>query len=61
LAVLAIPAHAAQEITDKLVEVGVRGIVNFSSQYLQVPKRVKVITIDIAMDLARLPYYVPAS
>jgi hypothetical protein len=25
-----------------------------------VPRGVKVITIDIAMDLARLPYYVPA-
>lgn len=60
LAVLAIPEDAAQEITDKLVAVGVRGIINFSSQHLNVPKKVKVITIDIAMDLARLPYYVPA-
>jgi len=23
------------------------------------PKRVKVITLDIAMELARLPYYIP--
>ncbi|MFC1761831.1 redox-sensing transcriptional repressor Rex [Planctomycetota bacterium] len=61
LAVLAIPEETAQEITDRLVDVGVRGIVNFSSQHVQVPKKVKVITIDIAMDLARLPYYVPVS
>jgi redox-sensing transcriptional repressor len=60
LAILAVPAKAAQDTTDKLIEAGVRGILNFAPLYLKVPKRVKVITIDIATDLARLPYYLPA-
>lgn len=60
LAIIAVPASAAQKIADKLVAVGVNGILNFAPYYLDVPKKVKVITIDIAMDLARLPYYLPA-
>ena len=61
LGIIAVPHQAAQVIADKLVKAGVRGILNFSPCYITVPKKVKVITIDIAMDLARLPYYMPAS
>jgi len=60
LAILAVPSEAAQSTTDKLIKAGVKGILNFSSCYLSVPKKVKVITTDIAMELARLPYYIPA-
>jgi len=58
LGIIAVPRRAAQETADKLVEAGVKGILSFSPRYITVPKRIKVITIDIAMDLARLPYYV---
>jgi redox-sensing transcriptional repressor len=58
LGIIAVPRDAAQEIADKLVDVGIKGILNFSTCRLNIPNRVKVITIDIAMDLARLPYYV---
>jgi len=61
LAVIAVPRNAAQQTADALVKAGVKGILNFSPCYITVPKKVKVITIDIAMDLARLPYYIPAS
>lgn len=61
LAIIAVPAEAAQNIADLLVKNGVNGILNFAPRYLAVPKNVKVITIDIAMDFARLPYYLPAS
>ena len=61
LAIIAVPRGAAQETADALVKAGVKGILNFSPCYITVPKKVKVITIDIAMDLARLPYYMPAS
>ena len=57
LAILAIPADVAQECTDQLIAAGVKGILNLSPCYLTVPKRVKVITIDIAMELGILPYY----
>jgi len=61
LGIIAVPADAAQVVADGLVKAGVRGILNFAPYYLDVPKKNKVISIDIAMDLARLPYYLPAS
>jgi redox-sensing transcriptional repressor len=60
LGIITVPEAASQDIADALVAGGVRGLLNFSSRHLSVPRGVKVITIDIAMDLARLPYYVPA-
>jgi len=61
LGIIAVPRQAAQDTADKLVKAGVTGILNFSPCYITVPKKVKVITIDIAMDLARLPYYMPTN
>ncbi len=58
VAILAVPESAAQQVTDTLVKTGIKGILNFSPCYLQVPKSVRIITIDIAIDLARLPYYI---
>ena len=60
LAIIAVPGDAAQLTATALVKAGVTGILNFSPCRITVPKRVKVISIDIAMDLARLPYYMPA-
>jgi redox-sensing transcriptional repressor len=59
LAIVAVPRAAAQLIVDKLVAAGVKGILNFAPCKLVAPKRIKVITLDIAMELARLPYYMP--
>jgi redox-sensing transcriptional repressor len=61
LAIIAVPRDAAQKTADSLIKAGIKGILKFSPCYISVPKKVKVITIDIAMDLARLPYYLPAS
>lgn len=61
LAIMTVPRDAAQQTADALVKAGVRGILNFSPCYIVVPKKVKLITIDIAMDIACLPYYMPAS
>jgi redox-sensing transcriptional repressor len=60
LAIVAVPRAVAQETVEALVAAGVRGILNFAPCKVAAPKRVKVITLDIAMELARLPYYMPA-
>ena len=60
IAIIALPAAEAQEVTDKLVKAGVGGILNFAPSYLSVPQSVKVINIDIGVSLACLPYYLPA-
>ena len=57
LSILAVPAEAAQSIADQLVQYGIKGILNLSPSYVEVPKRVKVVTIDLAMALGTLPYY----
>ena len=61
LGIIAVPRQEAQDIADRLVKAGIWGILNFSPCYIDVPKKVKVITIDIATDLACLPYYLPAT
>ena len=61
LAITAVPWDKAQQTADTLVKTGIKDILSFSPCYIRVPRKVKVITIDIAMDLARLPYYMPAS
>ena len=58
IGIITVPCEAAQETFNKLVAAGVKGILSFSPCYKTGRQRVKVITIDIAMDLARLPYYI---
>jgi redox-sensing transcriptional repressor len=60
LGIIAVPEAVSQDIANALMTAGVRGLLNFSSRHIAVSRGVKVITIDIAMDLARLPYYLPA-
>lgn len=57
MGIIAVPEDSAQEVADAILEAGIRGILSFSPRYIVTPKKVKVISIDIAMDLARLPYY----
>ena len=55
--VLAVPAGAAQEVADRLVESGVKIIFNYSEQLLQVPPEVTVHTSSPAGDLLYALYF----
>ncbi len=55
--VLAVPNDAAQDVTDRLVESGVRIIFNYSEQLLQVPPEVTVHTSSPAVDLLYALYF----
>ena len=61
LGIIAVPGDVAQDVANGLIAAGIKAILNFAPRYLAVPERVKVITIDIALYLARLPYYVPST
>jgi len=61
LGIIAVPGDVAQDVANDLIAAGIKAILNFAPRYLAVPERVKVITIDIALYLARLPYYVPST
>ncbi len=57
VAVLTIPAGAAQGVTDLLVTAGVTSILNFAPVLVQVPPRVAVRQVDLGVELQILSYY----
>lgn len=57
VAMLCVPAAAAQDVTNKLAEAGVKGILNYAPVSLAVPAGVKVQYIDPAIGLQRITYY----
>jgi len=58
VAMLAVPAAVAQEVADKLVDAGVKGILNYAPISLRVPPNVKSQHIDPAIGLQRITYYI---
>ncbi len=56
LALLTVPAAAAQQCADLLVAAGIKGILNFAPIRLVVPKGVTVQTVDLAQSLAVLSH-----
>ena len=57
IAMLTVPAPAAQSVADKLVQAGVKAILNYAPISLNVPNNVKVQYIDPATHLQRMTYY----
>jgi redox-sensing transcriptional repressor len=57
LAVLAVPAEHAQEVANELVDAGVQGILSFSPTVLQVPDSVTVNSVDLALELEQVSFF----
>lgn len=57
LAMLTVPATAAQKITDDLVQAGIKAILNYAPISLNVPEGVIVQYIDPSTHLQRMTYY----
>jgi redox-sensing transcriptional repressor len=57
IAMLTVPASAAQSVADKLIQAGVRAILNYAPISLAVPNNVKVQYIDPSTHLQRMTYY----
>jgi redox-sensing transcriptional repressor len=57
IAMLTVPAVAAQAVADQLVQAGVRAILNYAPISLNVPNNVKVQYIDPSTHLQRMTYY----
>lgn len=60
MAVLTVPAGAAQATADQLVAAGIRGILNFAPVPLAVPKHVVVRNVSFITEMAVLSYYASA-
>lgn len=58
IAMLTVPAVAAQEMADQLVKAGVKAILNYAPTSLIVPENVRVQHIDPVTHLQRMTYYI---
>ncbi len=57
IAMLAVPSAHAQEVTDDLVEAGVKAILNYAPIQINTPPDVRVQYIDPATHLQHMTYY----
>ncbi len=58
LAIMAVPADVAQDVADKLVSAGVRGLLNFAPVSLQLPPEIAINAVDLAVSLEQLSFQV---
>jgi redox-sensing transcriptional repressor len=56
LAILAVPADAAQPVADQLIAAGVRGILNFAPTSISVPTHIALNAVDLAVQLEQLSF-----
>lgn len=57
LAMVSVPAASAQEVADKLVQAGIKAILNYAPTALSVPDSVHVQHIDPSTHLQRMTFY----
>jgi redox-sensing transcriptional repressor len=57
MAILTVPAIAAQEVANRLIGAGITGILNFSPIVLSVPEEVMVNNVNLAIELENLSYF----
>ncbi len=61
VAIIAVPAAKAQEIAERLVQAGVRGLLNLAPVRLRVPEGVHVEDVDIAVSLEKVTFFARAA
>ena len=57
IALVTVPAHAAQDVADRAMGFGVKGFLNFAPTKLKMPAGVKVLNADVTLQLQELAYY----
>ncbi len=58
MAILSVPAAAAQTVANQLIAAGIMGILNFSPIVLDVPEDVMVNNVNLAIELENLSYFI---
>jgi redox-sensing transcriptional repressor len=58
LAIITVPADAAQAVADLAASSGVQGILNFAPTSLTVPENVSLVSVDLSIQLEHLAYMV---
>jgi redox-sensing transcriptional repressor len=57
IAMIAVPTNVAQDVTDTLVDAGIKAIMNYAPVVLTVPADVRVQHIDPSIHLQRMTFY----
>jgi redox-sensing transcriptional repressor len=57
MAIIAVPARAAQSVAEGLVDAGIRSLLNFAPVRVNVPDEVAVRQVDLSTELQILSYY----
>jgi len=58
MAILTVPVSSAQAVTNQMVEAGIQAVLNFSPTVLDVPENVVVNSVDLAVELENLSYFI---
>jgi redox-sensing transcriptional repressor len=58
IGILAVPADAAQDVANQMVQAGIRGILNFAPASVSVPENVSLTSVDLALCLEQLVFRV---
>ena len=57
IGIIATPAHAAQDVADRLVAAGITSILNFAPAVISVPTEATLRKVDLAVELQILSFY----
>ena len=57
IAIVAVPADAAQAVTDHLVATGIKAVLNFAPVRLKVPRDIRLKDVDLSIELETLSFY----
>jgi redox-sensing transcriptional repressor len=57
IGIIATPAHAAQDVADRMIAAGVTSILNFAPTIVSVPPEVSLRKVDLAVELQILSFY----
>ena len=60
IGIIAVPAHAAQEVANSLVKARIRAILNFAPCRLGVSEKVKVLNVDFCLNIEVLTHFLTA-
>ena len=58
LAILAVPAGAAQQVAEQAVAAGIEGVLNFAPVTLSLPEAISRVGVDLAIELEQLSFAV---
>jgi len=57
IGIISVPGEVAQEVADRMVQAGIKSILNFAPAVLNVPDEISLRKVDLAVELQILSFY----